>query len=231
MIPINKIGNASLKEFDFTFGQTTIKAAQYYVDPSEEEPLWVRAFRPVVPKGGTLWAAAITLCQYIEENNDLLKGKRALELGAGIGLGAIMASPLCKELLVTDGDTSIMALLNHNLVLNSRASLVRVCELYWSEENAKKFGKEFGSEFEVVFGSDLFYEEAHLEPLWETINVLLGSQPGSCFFLAQKERGGDLVNKCKQLAQDKYNFNSVEVKTIAPAPEEIHCLIFRRNGS
>jgi len=214
----NSIGNAQLQEFDFTFGDQKVTIEQYFVEASEE-PLWMRAFRPEIPKGATLWPAAIILCNFLAspEGIKLLSGKRVLELGAGVGLCGLLASRYCEEVVMTDGDEMVVKMLESNVKLNQRnsdrVSNIKVTKLFWGAEGLEDLIKciDIENGYDIIIGSDLVYQEDVLGSLWTTVDGLLKKSISSLFLVCQQDRGGDLIRQMVQLGNESLGF---KVKTL-----------------
>lgn len=69
--------------------------------------------------GMTLWPGANLLAEFLLQNPDLLKGKRCVELGSGIGLTAVVAARCNPASLVcTDYEDDVLRNLEYNLVTN-----------------------------------------------------------------------------------------------------------------
>uniref|UniRef100_A0A096M936 Si:ch73-244f7.3 n=1 Tax=Poecilia formosa TaxID=48698 RepID=A0A096M936_POEFO len=71
--------------------------------------------------GAMMWPAALALCSFLDNNRDTvdLRGKEVLELGAGTGLVAIVASLLGAAVTATDLP-EILGNLQANLMRNTR---------------------------------------------------------------------------------------------------------------
>jgi len=96
--------------------------------------------------GLTLWKASRYLCDYTIRRASDLRGKRVLELGAGLGLNGILAHRLgARSVVVTDGDSDAMIELRRNIASNRRRrrppgpSSVSAAQLIWGEESARAF--------------------------------------------------------------------------------------------
>ncbi|KAJ3030187.1 UNVERIFIED_CONTAM: hypothetical protein HDU68_009828 [Siphonaria sp. JEL0065] len=125
-------------------------------------------------QGLFLWPSAKPLAQYLIDHPAIVKGKRVLELGAGVGLTTCVAAKLDPLVLVaTDFDNDTLAQLAQNLENNKQKHTVttKVSFLDWRQliENVREFpgdverrgrllGDMIGVEdtFEVFLGSDLF---------------------------------------------------------------------------
>ena len=75
-------------------------------DPKTPFPFWAK-----------IWASSKALTEYLKNNSDLIKGKRIMELGAGIGIPSLSISHLAKEVVISDHDSDAVALLEKNIEL------------------------------------------------------------------------------------------------------------------
>lgn len=105
------------------------------------------------PYFGILWPSAEALSIYLNDNPELVEGKRVLELGCGLGYPSLVASHLGAEVLATDYHPDVEEYFQRNC----RHSLIK-CEyqrLNWREDP-----RDIGL-FDVVMGSDVLYESKH----------------------------------------------------------------------
>ncbi|MDC0673131.1 class I SAM-dependent methyltransferase [Nannocystis radixulma] len=72
----------------------------------------------LVPYFGTLWAAGRALAAHIGERPALVRGRRVIEVGCGIGLPALVAARLGAHVLACDAHPDVLALLRRNAALN-----------------------------------------------------------------------------------------------------------------
>lgn len=161
---------------------------------SESEQIWNST-------GLTLWRSSRFLCEYMLEHPDLLRNKRILELGSGLGLCGILAHRMVAPLdddkgsdgasvVLTDGDTDVLPKLRQNLKDNqSSTGKVSVHQLLWGKDSGENFLKHHGPLFDVILGADLVYSPRVIAPLWETVGALLG--PESIFIMAYCSRRND----------------------------------------
>ncbi|XP_003453226.1 protein N-lysine methyltransferase METTL21A [Oreochromis niloticus] len=117
-----------------------------------------------------VWDAAVVMCMYLELGKVELKGKKAIELGAGTGLVGIVAALLGARVTITDREPALdflSANVKANLPPDSQQSVV-VSELTWGEglEQYPAGG------FDVVLGADIVYLEDTFLPLLETLEHL-----------------------------------------------------------
>ncbi|KAL3999739.1 glucuronyl/N-acetylglucosaminyl transferase EXT1 [Sarotherodon galilaeus] len=144
-----------------------------------------------------VWDAAVVMCMYLELGRVELKGKKAIELGAGTGLVGIVAALLGARVTITDREPALdflSANVKANLPPDSQQSVV-VSELTWGEglERYPAGG------FDVVLGADIVYLEDTFLPLLETLEHL--SSDATVVLLACKlryERDTNFLGMLKQ---------------------------------
>ena len=129
------------------------------------------------PYFGILWPSAVGLATYLGENPALVKGKRVLELGSGLGLPSLVASYLGGDVLTTDFHPDV----EEYFMRNCRHSSIQghYQRLNWRENLA------VSEKFDVVIGSDVLYESRHAKEvargLLKFVNpdgMILLSDPG-----------------------------------------------------
>ena len=118
------------------------------------------------------------MCQFIIDRPELFRGKTICELGAGLGVVAVLIEKLgyCESgglLVATDGDEPTMALLIDNKVDNE--CFFESSYLYWGEN--EDFLTTYPDKFEVVIAADVIYEESQVEPLLDTVCAILRGIP------------------------------------------------------
>ncbi len=128
--------------------------------------------------GTTVWDASIVLAKYLEKNvrkgefsRVKVKGKRCIELGAGMGLAGMAFALLGADVALTDTTDAVMALLRRNVDTNmSQAALklkdadwaidvagkVSVAELDWS--NTSHY-EALNPPFDYIIAADCVYSE------------------------------------------------------------------------
>ncbi|XP_028991675.1 protein N-lysine methyltransferase METTL21A [Betta splendens] len=114
-----------------------------------------------------VWDAAVVMCMYLEMGQVDLKGKVAIELGAGTGLVGIVAALLGSTVTITDREPAL-DLLSANVRTNLPPELhesVAVSELTWGE-NLQRYP---AGGFDLVLGADIVYLEDTFVPLLQTL--------------------------------------------------------------
>ncbi|XP_041834988.1 protein N-lysine methyltransferase METTL21A [Melanotaenia boesemani] len=117
-----------------------------------------------------VWDAAVVMCMYLELGRVELKGKRAIELGAGTGLVGIVATLLGAHVTITDREPALdflTANVKANLPQHFQESVV-VSELTWG----KGLEQYPAGGFDLVLGADIIYLEDTFKSLLQTLEHL-----------------------------------------------------------
>lgn len=148
--------------------------------------------------GAVVWKGSEVMAAYLVQHvATMVQNQRICELGAGVGLCGIVASRLgAKSVLMTDGDTTVLENLRHNVDLNSTtdttaaaadspsettaATSISCPQLIWGKENGISFAKAYGYQ-DRVLATDCVYIQKSVRPLLETIHEML--EPKSGVFL------------------------------------------------
>jgi predicted nicotinamide N-methyase len=134
------------------------------------------------------WAGGQALARYLLDNPQTVKGKRALDLGAGSGLVAIAAAKCeAREVAASDIDRFACAAIELNAALNRVAIDVVARDL---------IGKPVGAE--IILVGDMCYEKPLAERLCAWLKALaqdgkhvLVGDPGRSYF--PRARMGELA--------------------------------------
>ncbi|KAM4538310.1 protein N-lysine methyltransferase METTL21A [Fundulus diaphanus] len=116
-----------------------------------------------------VWDAAVVMCMYLELGAVELKGKKAIELGAGTGLVGIVAALLGAHVTITDREPALEFLsanVNANLPPRSRDTVI-VSDLTWGQGLER-----FPGGFDLVLGADIIYLEETFPALLQTLEHL-----------------------------------------------------------
>jgi predicted nicotinamide N-methyase len=146
--------------------------------PSAEELIDEQAFAvdEFLPYWAELWPSGVALAEHVATLE--LRGRRVLELGAGLGLPSLTAALGGAEVLATDWAEDAVALLRANAERNHlrlRAELAR-----WDEPEL------FGAGWDLVLAADVLYEQRNADqllgllPRLEAEEILL-AEPGRPF--------------------------------------------------
>ncbi len=119
-------------------------------DPQTAFPYWAK-----------IWPAAYALADYIDAQPELVKNKRVLELAAGLGLPAMLASQYASQVTGSDYQADAVALLQKAIVANGILNMDARC-IDW-----RQLPQPFL--YDVVLLSDINYEPAVFNELFEMI--------------------------------------------------------------
>jgi len=167
------------------------------------------------PYFGILWPGSLALSHYLVQYPELIKGKKVLELGCGLGLPSLVSTHLGGEVLATDFHPDV----EEYFLRNCRHSSIE-CEfkrLNW-RENSSSIGP-----FDVIIGSDILYESKHpkevikgLLSYLKTGGKMILSDPGRAylqnFIDAMKSEG--LNEKMSSLSIDGKDIFIFEFSTL-----------------
>ena len=150
-------------------------------DADERE--FFRDFLDHLPYGVALWPSSIALAHELSAQGDRLKGKTALELGAGTGLPGIVAATLGARVTQTDRQELAMELCRRNVAQN-RASYQAdqitnqlVDWTDWQDTNR----------YDWIIGADILYSDNMHDDLAAIFRANLA--PGGRVLLADPFRG------------------------------------------
>jgi predicted nicotinamide N-methyase len=145
--------------------------------PSADELIDEAAFAvdEFLPYWAEVWPSGVLLAEHVAARD--FRGRRVLELGAGLGLPSLAAALRGADVLATDWADDAVALLAANAARNGialRAEVVR-----WDE------AERFGGDWDLVLAADVLYEQRNAEQLLELLPRLGGeillAEPGRPF--------------------------------------------------
>ena len=132
----------------------TIYADLLALDPATPFPYWAK-----------VWPSAIALLNVLKKHPSLIKDKTVLELGAGVGLPALMIADITKSIIISDYDSEAVELLRKNIT-HLQLQNVRAMQLDWNTipENITA---------EVIILSDVNYDPTQFETLTKLIEKFI----------------------------------------------------------
>ncbi|KAM4592706.1 LOW QUALITY PROTEIN: uncharacterized protein mettl21ca [Odontesthes bonariensis] len=139
--------------------------------------------------GGTMWPAALALCSFLENNRQTvnLQGKEVLELGAGTGLVAIVASLLGASVTATDLP-EMLSNLRANVMRNTRGRCrhtPQLAALSWGYDLERTYTSPV-CQYDYVLAADVVYHHDFLDELLATMKHFC--KPGTTLIWANKFR-------------------------------------------
>jgi len=142
------------------FGKTdihlcTLRNKQEFDDPTGiAEELGISS--ATWPLFGVIWPSSLVLAHFISDYDT--GSKRILEVGCGMGLSSLLLNKQCADITATDYHPEAQKFLQRNSLLNEDL-IIAFEQVDWA---AKK--DELGF-FDLIIGSDLLYEDSHIELL------------------------------------------------------------------
>lgn len=136
----------------------------------------------LLPYGVALWPSAIALAHDLAARAEGLRGRRALELGAGTGLPGIVAASLGARVTQTDRHQLAMSVCQRNGERNGATAIEYQMADWVSWEVAERY--------EWILGSDILYGESlhpHLRRIFEA-----NLAPGGRILLADPFRSASI---------------------------------------
>jgi predicted nicotinamide N-methyase len=153
--------------------------------PSAEELIDEAAFavEEFLPYWAELWPSGVALAEHVGARD--LRGRRVLELGAGLGLPSLAAALRGADVLATDWAEDAVALLAANAARNGISLSVEVAR--WDEP------ERFATGWDLVLAADVLYEQRNADQLVDLLprldaGEIVIAEPGRPFakeFLAQ----------------------------------------------
>ncbi len=127
---------------------------------------------------GVVWPSSLVLAHFMNDFDT--DSKRILEVGCGIGLSSLLLNKQHADITATDYHPEVGAFLERNVLLNQDADITFE-QVDWA---AKK--DQLGL-FDLIIGSDLLYEDQHIELLAHFIEK--HSKPSCEVIIVDPKRG------------------------------------------
>ena len=166
------------------------------------------------------WQGALVLKHWAESVGEhVLRDKRVLELGSGLGLFgmALIKSGIAREFILTDGHEKVLNFLrlNAGLNLSNKKNFDPEDVLRDPEEASEKFSWEFEAangvlikilkldwtgwneasipSADIIVASDVVYAPALITPFIETLTVMMMKKGCKMAFVAATKRNGNSI--------------------------------------
>ena len=108
------------------------------------------------PIFGVVWPSSLVLAHFISDFDT--GSKRILEVGCGMALSSLLLNKQCADITATDYHPETQNFLQRNVLLNEDEAITFE-KVDWAEES-----DNLGL-FDLIIGSDLLYEDGHVELL------------------------------------------------------------------
>ncbi len=137
----------------------TLRDKQQFSDP-DDEALDLGISSATWPIFGVVWPSSMVLANYMQSYET--EGKRILEIGCGIALSSLLLNERDDDITATDYHPEVEGFLNRNTLLNNGKNIAFE-RVDWADDQS-----ELGL-FDIIIGSDLLYEDQHVELLADFI--------------------------------------------------------------
>ncbi len=132
-----------------------------------------------IPYWVELWPAGLFLARWLDRQEHVLAGKRALDVGCGLGLTACVATAHRARVTALDYELEALRYARENAELNG------VAQPDWVQMDWWRPGIR-GRVFDFVWGADIFYETHFFEPLVGLFELALA--PGGMVWITEPLR-------------------------------------------
>lgn len=192
-----KVETVTVGGFDYLI--RSLLDIQQYSDPhGEAEQAGISS--ATWPLFGQLWPSARVLA--LEMHSFDLKGKRILEIGAGLGLASLVIHRRKGDITVSDWHPLTQAFMNENCLLNKMVPL-KYQTGDWSADNPHM------GEFDLIIGSDVLYERQQPGQLASFIDC--HANDSSQIIIVDPDRG-NRVAFCREMSKRGFGFTSRRAK-------------------
>ena len=163
------------------------------------------------PFWAKIWPAANAMTAFLKSEPHWIKGKRVLEIGAGIGVPSFMIADQALEIIISDHAPEAVALIEKNIQHLGLQNTKAMC-LDWNE-----FPENINGE--TILLSDINYAPAEFESLIKLIKQFLAQ--GSQIIIATPQRimanpfaeaiQPFIKQNVVQMADKKYQTNDISI--------------------
>ena len=168
-----------------------------------------------LPYWAELWPSAIALARILAQ--EPLAGKRAIELGCGVGLPTVVALSRGAEVLATDHYEAALDFTSCNARLNVGLE-PETALLDWHAAETEPSGP-----FDLVFAADVLYERRNAPALTDLVPGLLA--PGGEAVLADPRRKD--APPFLELMRERGFVNEMRAIVVEQAEREVRVLVHR----
>tara|TARA_R110000824_G_scaffold113028_6_gene262559 strand:- start:2636 stop:3334 length:699 start_codon:yes stop_codon:yes gene_type:complete len=138
----------------------TLRDNQQFDDP-DDIALKLGISSATWPLFGVIWPSSLVLAHYI--GNHQTAGKRILEIGCGMALSSLLLNQRNDDITATDYHPEVAVFLERNTQLN-HGKAIGYQRIDWADDTS-----DLGL-FDIIIGSDLLYEDEHINLLADFIH-------------------------------------------------------------
>jgi predicted nicotinamide N-methyase len=178
------------------------------MDPANPFPYWAK-----------VWPSAIALVKVLQKHPSLIRDKKVLELGAGIGLPSLLMASEAKTIQVSDYDLEAVQLLRKNIA-HLQLHNVQALQMDWNDlpENIDP---------EVIILSDVNYDPTQFETLTKLIQKFI--HQGCAIILSTPQR--IMASPFVLTLSEFIIANYLEIVDENGVTKEISILVLSKNSS
>lgn len=178
-----------MKEYPLILTTVEGELSLYIPDPEQVKPVYEQNLledkRAPFPFWAKVWASSLALTSYIKKNQDLVNGKRVIEIGAGIGLPSFTIAQWAATIIISDHVLAAVKLMQKNIEHCRLTNITAMC-LDWNH-----FPEEIKAE--VVLLSDINYAPEQFSSLLILIHRFLAENAVVIIATPQRLLGAPFV--------------------------------------
>ncbi|XP_061867119.1 histone-arginine methyltransferase METTL23 isoform X2 [Colius striatus] len=139
--------------------------------------------------GMYVWPCAVVLAQYVWVQRSGLRGKRVLEVGAGVSLPGVLAARCGAAVILSDSEElpQCLQMCRRSCLMNGLPH-VPVLGLTWGRISPELLSL---TPIDVILGSDVFFDPKDFEDILTTVYFLLEKNPQAQFWTTYQVRSAD----------------------------------------
>ncbi|KAL4442975.1 hypothetical protein ABPG77_008466 [Micractinium sp. CCAP 211/92] len=137
--------------------------------------------------GAVVWDAALVLSHYIAVHQELVRGRRVLELGSGPGAVGCTAAALGASTVAVTDLQPVVALAARNIQANGLSHIASAVPLPWGQPLPPPEQLP-GQPFDLVLASDVLYFADALPLFISTLSEVFSANPEALLVLCNEHR-------------------------------------------
>ena len=204
-----EIGNSQIK-------LTIVDDPDRFLDKLSREDCDGRLY---LPYWTYLWESAIGLACHVSQLGDTIADQHILEIGCGYGLAGIVACDGGADVVFSDFEYDALLFTKHNAQQNGISSADFV-QMDWNAPC-------FQCQFDVIFASDVIYEEQNWQPIIQLLKNYLKSD-GTALFSEPNRKNAD--GFFKDICENGFTFEkSACFVSLDNKDRQVNLYTFQRN--
>lgn len=137
-----------------------------------------------IPYWTILWPSAVGLAEYILTYPEIIRDKKVIEIGAGLGLPAIICNTLdAQRVVATDLLTDALVYCRKNAELNNRDTKLELEVMDWTKQM-----QHLNDKYDVILAADIVYESRFVDHFINGIRAIANKGNSALILLAEPSR-------------------------------------------